>query len=117
MFRILESQAPVKQTATDAIGILCNRLQSATLLEDRRAAILGLRSFAKTYPASVASGSLRDLIASLRKDAEDVDTLKVVLETLLMLFSPDENSVSDHISEIIALVHSSRIEKLIPSIA
>ncbi|KUL88614.1 hypothetical protein ZTR_05202 [Talaromyces verruculosus] len=92
MFRILESQAPAKQTATDAISVLSNRLQSATLLEDRRAAILGLRSFAKNYPASVASGSLRDLIGSVRKDAEDVDTLKVVLETLLMLFSPDENS-------------------------
>lgn len=93
MFRILESQAPAKQTATDTINTLSSRLQNATLLEDRRAAILGLRSFAKTYPASVASGALRDLINSLRRDAEDVDTIKAVLETLLMLFSPDENSV------------------------
>jgi hypothetical protein len=93
MFRILESQAPAKQTATDTINTLSNRLQSATLLEDRRAAILGLRSFAKIYPASVASGALRALISSLRNDVEDVDTIKVVLETLLMLFSPDENSV------------------------
>lgn len=100
MFRILESQAPAKQTATDTINILSSRLQSATLLEDRRAAILGLRSFAKTYPASVASGALRDLIICLRKDAEDVDTIKVVLETLLMLFSPDEGSpeASDEIA-------------------
>lgn len=93
MFRILESQAPAKQTATDTINTLCSRLQSATLLEDRRAAILGLRSFAKDYPASVASGALRGLINSLRNDGEDVDTIKVVLETLLMLFSPAENSV------------------------
>ena len=94
MFRnILESQAPAKQTATDTISTLSNRLQSATLLEDRRAAILGLRSFAKQYPASVASGSLRELISTLRKDGEDVDTIKVVLETLLMLFEPDTNSV------------------------
>jgi intracellular protein transport protein USO1 len=94
MFRnILESQAPAKQTATDTISTLSSRLQSATLLEDRRAAILGLRSFAKTYPASVASGSLRELITCLRKDGEDVDTIKVVLETLLMLFDPDAKSV------------------------
>lgn len=93
MFRILESQAPAKQTATDTISTLSNRLQSATLVEDRRVAILGLRSFAKIYPASVASGALRALISSLRNDGEDVDTVKVVLETLLMLFSPDENSV------------------------
>ncbi|KAL2004133.1 hypothetical protein VTN02DRAFT_6597 [Thermoascus thermophilus] len=100
MFRILESQAPAKQTATDTINTLCSRLQSATLLEDRRAAILGLRSFAKDYPASVASGALRGLINSLRNDGEDVDTTKVVLETLLMLFSPAENSpeASDEIA-------------------
>lgn len=93
MFRILESQAPVKQTATDTIATLSGRLQSATLLEDRRAAILGLRSFAKEYPASVASGALRSLIGCLNKDVEDVDSIKVTLETLLMLFNPDESSV------------------------
>ncbi|KAK5051991.1 hypothetical protein LTR84_002795 [Exophiala bonariae] len=92
MMRILEAQAPARQTATDTIQTLSSRLSSATLLEDRRAAILGLRSFAKTYPASVASGALRDLIAALRRDGEDSDTIKVVLETILMLFEPDEKS-------------------------
>jgi intracellular protein transport protein USO1 len=95
MLRMLESQAPAKQNATDTINTLSSRLQSATLLEDRRAAILGLRSFAKLYPASVASGALRNLISSLGSDGEDVDTTKVVLETLLMLFSPDESSVGE----------------------
>ncbi|CAG7924700.1 unnamed protein product [Penicillium olsonii] len=100
MFRILESQAPAKQTATDTIDVLSSRLQNATLLEDRRAAIQGLRSFAKLYPASVASGGLRSLISSLQNDGEDVDTIKVVLETLLMLFTPDESSpeASDEIA-------------------
>ncbi|KAJ5901876.1 hypothetical protein N7495_002404 [Penicillium taxi] len=100
MFRILESQAPAKQTATDTIDLLSSRLQSATLLEDRRAAIQGLRSFAKLYPASVASGGLRSLISSLHNDGDDVDTIKLVLETLLMLFTPDEASTeaSDEIA-------------------
>jgi hypothetical protein len=93
MLRLLESQAPAKQNATDTINTLSTRLQSATLLEDRRAAIQGLRSFAKLYPASVASGALRNLIITLSTDGEDVDTTKVVLETLLMLFNPDESSV------------------------
>ena len=93
MFGILQSQAPAKQTATDAISILSNRLLNGRLLEDRRAAILGLRSFAKEYPASVASGALRSLIGSLSTDGSDVDTVKIVLETLLMLFSPNKNSV------------------------
>ncbi|KAF2488397.1 intracellular protein transport protein [Lophium mytilinum] len=100
MLRMLEAQAPAKQTATDTISTLSSRLTNATLLEDRRGAILGLRSFAKEFPASVASGSLRGLISCLTKDAEDVDTIKVVLETLLMLFNPNETSpeASDEIA-------------------
>ena len=104
-------KTPPLQTATATIDTLCGRLHSATLLEDRRAAILGLRSFAKQYPASVASGSLRELIATLKRDGlrdasqakghegerrsqegGDVDTIRLILETLLMLFNPDSNS-------------------------
>jgi intracellular protein transport protein USO1 len=101
MMRILESQAPARQTATDTIATLSSRLQSATLLEDRRAAIQGLRSFAKLYPASVASGGLRDLVACLHRDADDLDTIKIVLETILNLFEPDANS--DEASEEITV--------------
>jgi len=49
----------------------------------------------------VASGALRGLISELQKDVEDVDTEKVVLETLLMLFNPNPNS--QEASEDIAL--------------
>lgn len=100
MFSSIAS-APAKQSVGETIDVLSGRLSSATLLEDRRAAILGLRSFAKDYPASVASGALRSLIGSLSKDGEDVDTVKVVLETLLMLFNPNEDS--PEASEEIAL--------------
>ncbi|KAI1636189.1 p115 like vesicle tethering protein [Biscogniauxia mediterranea] len=95
------ASAPAKQSVGDTITVLSGRLGSATLLEDRRAAILGLRSFAKDYPASVASGALRSLIGSLSKDGEDVDTVRVVLETLLMLFNPNQDS--PEASEEIAL--------------
>lgn len=118
-------KTPPLQTATATIDTLCGRLSSATLLEDRRAAILGLRSFAKQFPASVASGSLRELIATLRRDGlgetdagrgqddgarpstregGDVDTIRLILETLLMLFKPDESSpeASDEIAFFMA---------------
>lgn len=116
-------KTPPLQTATATIDTLCGRLQSATLLEDRRAAILGLRSFAKQYPASVASGSLRELIITLRKDGlgevtstkskdadgrgeegGDVDTIRLVMETLMMLFNPDSSSpeASDEIALFMA---------------
>ena len=95
MFRgVLEAQAPPKQSATDTINTFSSRLNNVTLLEDRRQAIIGLRSFAKLYPASVASGGLRGLISSLASDGDDPDTAKIVLETLLMLFNPNEDSVS-----------------------
>lgn len=90
MFSI--AAAPAKQSVSETITVLSGRLHSAVLLEDRRAAILGLRSFAKDFPASVASGALRCLIGSLSKDGDDVDTVKVILETLLLLFNPNENS-------------------------
>ncbi|CAG8952405.1 hypothetical protein HYFRA_00001152 [Hymenoscyphus fraxineus] len=99
MFTI--ASTPAKQSVFETISTLASRLSSSTLLEDRRAAILGLRSFAKEYPASVASDALRGLIASLSKDGEDVDTVKLVLETLWMLFNPNENS--PEASEEIAL--------------
>ena len=103
-------KAPQRQNAGDTISTLSARLASTTLLEDRRASILGLRSFAKQYPASVASGSLRELIGCLRTHGAglgreggegDVDTVRIVLETLLMLFNPDMDS--PEASEDIAL--------------
>ncbi|GIZ42136.1 hypothetical protein CKM354_000541500 [Cercospora kikuchii] len=124
-------KTPPMQTATATIDTLCGRLQSATLLEDRRAAILGLRSFAKQFPASVASGSLRELISTLKRDglgddssrksqdgeqAEggDVDTIRLVMETLLMLFSPDSNSpeAGDEIALFLADEFSMRQDNL-----
>ncbi|KAF3933278.1 hypothetical protein ABW20_dc0105324 [Dactylellina cionopaga] len=89
---ILTNQAPPKQTAATTIATLCDRLLHATLLEDRRAAVLGLRSFAREYKESVASGGLRGLIGTLAKDSEDVDTVKVVLETLLLLFAREDGN-------------------------
>ncbi|KAM3425290.1 hypothetical protein BST61_g7237 [Cercospora zeina] len=124
-------KTPPMQTATATIDTLCGRLQSATLLEDRRAAILGLRSFAKQFPASVASGSLRELISTLKRDglgddssrksqddeqAEggDVDTIRLVMETLLMLFSPDSSSpeAGDEIALFLADEFSMRQDNL-----
>lgn len=112
MFSI--STTPAKQSATDTITVLSGRLSSATLLEDRRAAILGLRSFAKDLPATVSSSALRGLIGSLTKDGEDVDTVKIVLETLLMLFNPNEDSpeASDEIALWLADEFTQRQENI-----
>jgi len=40
---------PKQQEPEEIIQTLCNRLQHATNLEDRRAAVLGLRGFSRDY--------------------------------------------------------------------
>ncbi|KAI1004138.1 hypothetical protein K3495_g4075 [Podosphaera aphanis] len=92
---------PAKQSAEEAIVTLSGRLSSSTLLEDRRAAILGLKSFASGYPATVSSNALRGLIGCLNRDVQDIDTAQAILQTLLLLFSPNQSS--PEASEDIAL--------------
>ncbi|KAI6249172.1 hypothetical protein HI914_02819 [Erysiphe necator] len=92
---------PTKQKAEDTIVTLASRLSSATLLEDRRAAVLGLKSFSSSYPATVSSNALRGLIGCLDRDRQDVETSLATLQTLLQLFNPNDNSLEA--SEEIAL--------------
>lgn len=91
---ILQSQAPAKQDATSTIQTLTTRLSTATLIEDRRAAVQGLRSFARDYRETVASNSLRPLLTALGNDAADEESVKFILETLLLLFVRGEEAVS-----------------------
>ncbi|CAD6502831.1 BgTH12-05420 [Blumeria graminis f. sp. triticale] len=83
---------PAKQTAEDTIITLSGRLASSTLLEDRRAAVLGLKSFSSDYPATVSSNALRGLIGCLDRDKQDVDITQAILQTLLILFNQNANS-------------------------
>jgi hypothetical protein len=89
---ILAQAQPKPQSAASTILKLCDRLQNSTLLEDRRAAVLGLKGFSRGYREAVAAGGLRELILDLHKDAEDPDTCLAILETLIILFIPDNDS-------------------------
>ncbi|OLL22699.1 Intracellular protein transport protein USO1 [Neolecta irregularis DAH-3] len=81
---------PQQQSADETIKKLCNRLDHSTLLEDRRAAILGLKNFSRDYRQVVAKEGLDGLLQVLKKDREDVDVLKAVLETFIIFFSPKD---------------------------
>ncbi|ODQ54795.1 hypothetical protein SAICODRAFT_53908 [Saitoella complicata NRRL Y-17804] len=85
------SAQPLHQSADEAIAKLCDRLQYSTLLEDRRAAVLGLKGFSRDFKEQVATGGLAGLFVTLTRDAGDLDTLKAALETLLVLFYRDSN--------------------------
>lgn len=84
-----------KQKVDDAISVVCDRLEHATLLQDRRAAVLALKGFAREYKEAVTAGGLRGLLKSLSIDREDQETLNATLECLLSLFSMDDVGRAD----------------------
>ncbi|KAG7831499.1 hypothetical protein KL920_001019 [Ogataea angusta] len=75
-----------EKEVTDSIATLVDRLSHATLLTDRRAAVLGLKSFSRQYREIVIANGLKSLVATLHKDVLDLDIVRAVLETLLILF-------------------------------
>lgn len=86
---MLSLLAQPKQPSTEQVVLtLCDRLANSPLLEDRRAAVLGLKSLAHDSRELVASAGLRALLAALSRDADDVQETRAVLETLLLLFNP-----------------------------
>ncbi|KAI0461539.1 hypothetical protein LJB42_000837 [Komagataella kurtzmanii] len=94
-----------KKTEVDPEGVIetiCDRLSNATLLTDRRAAVLSLKNFSRDYRESVIGNGLKGLVSTLHKDIQDIDVVKAVLETLLILFirgESDEDQTRSLISE------------------
>lgn len=81
------------QTATDAIARLSDRLSPATLLADRRAAVLSLKGLARDCRADVGERALPGLLEVLQNDAEvDSDIGKAVLDTLNLLCEVNEDA-------------------------
>ncbi|KAI0821292.1 p115 like vesicle tethering protein [Irpex lacteus] len=83
------------QTAHDAIARLSDRLSPATLLSDRRAAVLSIKGLSRDARAEVGERCLPGLLEVLQNDAEvDADIGKAVLETLNILCEVDEESTA-----------------------
>lgn len=83
---LLSQTQPKQQSAYETITKLCDRLLHSNLIEDRRAAVLGLKGFCREYRETVAAGGLRGLISALQRDHEDSETCRATLETLIVLF-------------------------------
>ncbi|AET40104.1 Uso1p Ecym_5345 [Eremothecium cymbalariae DBVPG len=79
-------QPPKVPSVESTIPTLCDRVEYSTLIGDRRSAVLGLKSFSREYRETVIASGLKPLINALRKDYEDEDSAKAILETLLILF-------------------------------
>lgn len=85
-------QPPKAQSAEETIPTLCDRVENATLISDRRSAVLGLKGFSREYRETVIASGLKPLINTLKRDFLDEDSVKAILETLLILFIRGEGS-------------------------
>lgn len=81
------------QDPSDTIARLTDRLSPATLLADRRAAVLALKGLARDWRADIGERALPGLLEVLQNDAEvDADIGKAVLETLNILCEVHEDA-------------------------
>lgn len=87
-YNALKGEYTQPQSPSDTISKLCDRLESATLIEDRRAAVLSLKGLARQYKSDV-SKSLKGMLLVVEDEIDDVDLLKASLETINILCSQD----------------------------
>ena len=80
----------------ETIDKLCDMISSASLIEDRRGAVFGLKGLTRDYKLvfyhyesdnlkQVGTKGMNALINVLKTDQNDVDILKATLETLNIL--------------------------------
>ena len=87
----LRGPTGLPQTPADTIGKLSDRLSPATLLADRRAAVLALKGLARDCKEEVGDRALPGLLEVLYNDSEvDADIGKAVLETLNALCDTED---------------------------
>jgi len=87
----LRGPTGVPQTPTDTISRLSDRLSPATLLADRRAAVLALKGLSRDCKQEVGDRALFGLLEVLYNDADvDGDIGKAVLETLTVLCDAED---------------------------
>ena len=91
LFGALAGAQPKEQpSGPETVDKLVDRAQNATLFEDRRAAVLGLKAMARDYRLAVGTKGIPVLVHVLKSDRMDVEIIKAALETLNILCSVDE---------------------------
>ncbi|CAG8626774.1 9655_t:CDS:10, partial [Funneliformis mosseae] len=99
-YRELLGEKGQPQSAEDTVIKLVDRASNSTLLEDRRAAILGLKGLSREYRQEVGEKSLGSLLHILNEDKADIDTAKAILEILNILCTPDIHEIHEDSSNI-----------------
>ncbi|KAF7722817.1 hypothetical protein EC973_002662 [Apophysomyces ossiformis] len=94
-YSALRGERGQPQSADETIERLADCLETATLLEDRRAGVLSLKGLVRDWPEEVGDKSLPALIKVLHTDYKDADMTKSLLETFTVLCTVHNQSVHD----------------------
>ncbi|KAI9473710.1 MAG: p115 like vesicle tethering protein [Benjaminiella poitrasii] len=84
-YTALRGERGQPQSADETIEKLADCLETATLLEDRRAGVLSLKGLVRDWPEEVGNKSFPGLIKVLHTDYKDADITKSLLETITIL--------------------------------
>lgn len=97
-------QAP---SGADTVDKLCDRVQSSTLVEDRRDAVRALKSLSKKFRLEVGTKAMDILIHVLETDRADSEILGFALEALCNIMSNevfgDDQEVQQNLPEDLGL--------------
>ncbi|KAG0166470.1 hypothetical protein DFQ28_008174 [Apophysomyces sp. BC1034] len=94
-YSALRGERGQPQSADETIERLADCLETATLLEDRRAGVLSLKGLVRDWPEEVGNKSLPALVKVLHTDYKDADVTKSLLETLTVLCTVHTQSSHD----------------------
>ncbi|XP_063968792.1 general vesicular transport factor p115-like [Lytechinus pictus] len=86
--RVLGGNTPEnQQSGADTIAKICDRVQSSTLLDDRRDAVRALKALSKKYRLEVGTQAMDILVNVLETDRTDAEITGYALDTLFNLLS------------------------------
>ncbi|KAH0955835.1 hypothetical protein HN011_005197 [Eciton burchellii] len=90
--------AGTQPTGADTVEKLVDRLQSSTLLDDRRDACRALKALSRTYRVEVGAQGMDALRQVLQMDKTDYEIIGLALDTLCNITSPEifEEKVDKH---------------------
>lgn len=91
---------PKLPSPEDVVSKLADTISFATLLEDRRAAVLALRGLAKDCPLAVGTKAMAGLVAVLGTDARDPVIVRAAIETLAAVCTASLDDLGTMFSEI-----------------
>ncbi|XP_066922290.1 general vesicular transport factor p115-like [Clytia hemisphaerica] len=90
-------------SGAETIDRLCDRVSSATLLEDRRDAVRAIKSLSKKFRLEVGTTGMTILLSVLEKDRNDAEICGLALEALVNIMTTSEETTGPTQDDELAL--------------